>query len=377
MPSRLPLPAALPLALLAACLAPAAHAGDALLVQDAFGFTTGPKQGAKYGKAKRLELAAGRVVAIQFDLGTIPHADDPARVAKANLWLSVGSVLEEGTFDVSAAGAEWSESGFSGSNAPAAVAGADDPTEVEIAPEDAGRFVAVDVTEIVKTWVDAGSNFGFLLTASDGSALNARLDSQEAKAARARPRLEVIVGLAGPAGPPGAAGPEGDPGLAGDDGPEGPPGADSNTAGPPGADGPAGPTGSSGIVSATSAQGAANALSSSGAWTFFASGVTGISVGAGESVHALATVAVGTVSSGGAGAAEFAVGYRPAGSGAPPTPLSGQSCTLPGLMRIPIFASGVVSGLSPGNYEVGMCYRTSASNWNYSDWVRCVTFTTK
>lgn len=371
------LPRAIGFAATLLALAAAARATDTRLVSDAHGFTSGSKATKNFGNSKQLGLGAQRVALMQFDLDTVPHGDEPENIAKANLWLSVATVKKSGVFDVHAASSLWLESNVTGATAPSSTVDDDDPLETAVEFDDEGRFVVVDVTNIVKNWLGGAPNYGLILTPTQETELDVAFDSQEASAVRARPRLEIILKQAGAQGPPGPQGDPGETGPPGATGPDGPPGADNPTQGATGPTGATGATGSSGILRAAANQGSISSLNTSGVTTFFSNGSTSITVGTGEVVHVYGLAAMGTVNAGGAPTATFSIGYRTLGSGSTPTALSPVTATLPTLMRIPVFTQATITGLSAGTYEVGLCYSNTSSSWNYVDWVRCLAFVTK
>lgn len=363
--------------ILAFAVAASASASDALLRQDAHCFLGGTKSTKNFGSAELLELTPSRSVLLQFDLSTVPHGDAAENIAKANLWLSIDSVKEAGEFDVHAVSTLWLESTVTGATLPTASETDQDPSAQLLGEEERGRFVVVDVTEIVKTWVGGATNFGLVIETSAESALDVRIDSQESPIVRARPRLEVILKQAGADGPAGAQGEPGDTGPQGDLGPMGPPGADNNTQGNTGATGPTGAQGSSGVVRSAAIAGPASTLNSSGTYTFMSNTNMTITVGTGETLHVYGLVSLGTASGGGAASTNFAIGYRTSGSGSAPTPVNVSSAVLPALMRVPIFAQATITGLGPGTYEVGLCYSSTVSSWNYADWARGIAFVTQ
>jgi hypothetical protein len=104
------------------------------------------------------------------------------------------------------------------------------------------QFVTVDLTTLVRDWVDFIATSGASGRANNGvalvshSGLSAEIDSKESDSTAHDAALEIVLtggGGVGPAGPQGAAGPTGPRGT------DGLAGAD----GAPGAQGPAGPPG--------------------------------------------------------------------------------------------------------------------------------------
>lgn len=370
--------AALGAALLLAASGAPLHASDLLATADAHYFVTGAKANLKLGSKKLLDLAANKSVLLQFDLSGLPAGTLGADVARANLWLAVAAVGGEGTFDVTSAAASWDEDEVTGTVAPATIEVAEDPLDQPVAAADKGGYAVVDVTALVQNWLDDVTNAnGFVLRASDASTIDVQFGSRAAKDPGLRPRLEVTLAGAGAEGAPGADGPQGEPGEQGPDGPPGPAGPDGG-AGAPGADGPAGPPGADLAIAAAAASGAAGVLAATGsAFEFVPGGYATIAVGAGEDLHVVATAALGTASGGGSGTAEFDIGFRLSGDSTVTALLATQTLSVGNGLRAPITRNGIVSGLAAGTYEVGLCYRTSSSNWNNNDTARCHAFTTR
>ena len=187
---------------------------------------------------------------LKFDLSPLPAGTTGTNIAKATLVLYARTVKHAGSFDVVAVNGAWTESTVTSATVPS-------PTEVEatgvgVTP---GEFVTVDLTGLVRDWVDKViANDGIALI-HNGSDVNVQFDSKEGKKAVLPARLLITIvngGTTAEAGLPGATGPTGDTGAqgpAGEAGAQGP-------AGEAGAQGPIGPTGDTGAIGPTGDTGA-------------------------------------------------------------------------------------------------------------------------
>lgn len=223
------------LASAATLFAGAALGGNARLAGDAYVSPSQPALNFGINSALRVD-GTGTKSYVQFDLSGLPAGTTGAGVARAMLRLYVSKIAVPGAITVSLAGAAWAEGALTFTTAPAAGApvGALNATQNQ-------SYVALDVTEAVKAWVDTPAlNYGFLLTST---AANVSIDSKEATSTSHEPALDII--LVGPAGPQGPQGIQGPAGAAGPAGPQGPAGA-TGSQGPAGATGPQGPQGPQG-----------------------------------------------------------------------------------------------------------------------------------
>src|SRR5262245_24887765 len=198
------------------------------------------------GAKSALNVAGGVNSYVKFSLSNLPPGTTGALIAKANLRLWVDTVSSAGAFNVYRVTSPWSEKGITYNTAP--TLGSAEATSI-LSPA-ANSFVIVEVTTVVKDWLDSKlANNGLSLTAAQGSAINVAFDSKENGATSHEPTLEIILnGPQGPAGPAGPQGPQGAMGPAGPAGPQGP-------AGSPGPEGPQGPTGPMGPAGAQGPQG--------------------------------------------------------------------------------------------------------------------------
>src|SRR5258705_5111677 len=215
-------PASMPGLLLATilvfCPAPAL-AAQAVLSDDGYVSSTARK--VNYGGGHTLVVDKNSTAYIQFDLSTLAAGITGADITKATLVLYVSGCeptskkkkkgsgqASPGNLSVLRVTSAWNERAVTYNTAATL-----DPTEIAeitIGPESANEFIAVDLTGLVKDWIDGVvPNHGVALV-SDGT-LDVWFDSKESDH---YPRLEIAqssgatgdVGPAGPAGPAGAAG---------------------------------------------------------------------------------------------------------------------------------------------------------------------------
>lgn len=226
-----------------------ALAVQATLTDDAH--TSAAAQAKNLGQAPALlvQAPAPRAVTfLKFDLATLPSGTQGTDVVKATLTLWANRVGAPGFFDVRVVRSPWSESTLTSVRTPRL--GSVEIGGVPVLATAKHSFLTVDLTEIVREWLDKGlPNHGIALVPASRDVAVA-FDSKENGTTSHEPRLEIVLrgepGPAGPAGPPGPAGSPGSsgssagvPGLAGPLGPAGP----SGSMGPPGPRGPEGPPG--------------------------------------------------------------------------------------------------------------------------------------
>ena len=215
-----------------------------------------------FGGLANLNVGGGNQTLIRFNTTVaVPAGSLSGDISKAVLWVWVNKINTAGAIDVSAAASAWGETTVTQGTAPLAgafIAGA-------VPVPSAGNYIAIDVTNAVKTWVDLpAQNNGFLITASAAQPTTSIfLDSKENASTSHEPILEIILvgggGTPGPTGPTGPTGATGAastvPGPTGPQGPAGPTGvtgANSTVPGPTGATGTAGPAGPTGATGAAS-----------------------------------------------------------------------------------------------------------------------------
>lgn len=277
---------------------------DGVLKDDAYTQTSTPNQ--NFGGNANLRVASGITSHLKFDLATLPSGITGSDISKVTLRLWVNTVTTAGSFDVRRVIGVWNEGTVTSSTAP--TLGSIDATGVAITVQDDASFVTVDLTPLVRDWLDGMlANNGFALVAN-ASTTNIRFDSKENGQTSHEPKLEVIlkepkglnwtgawtaatnyatgdavsyngsswiakqantnvnpvegsdwtiIARKGDTGATGPQGPVGATGATGPQGPIGPTGATGVTGsqGPPGPAGPVGPQGSQGLTGVTGPQG--------------------------------------------------------------------------------------------------------------------------
>jgi hypothetical protein len=170
-------------------------------------------------KGDKQELRVGGVVKyesfIKFDLTTVPEDVLPEEVLQATLRLYPTKVLGDGFIDVLPVSSDWSEGsgvGFPPSveNTPAA--------SFQVSSADELDYVHVDVTSLVKDWLDDDAlrpNYGIALIAGASENTNVYFDSKESGGTSHDPGLEIVFGSVGPQGDTGPQGPPGNDGVSG------------------------------------------------------------------------------------------------------------------------------------------------------------------
>ncbi|AUB81634.1 hypothetical protein THSYN_12135 [Candidatus Thiodictyon syntrophicum] len=233
---------ALRAALLAVLFPVAAGAVNAPVAADAYVLATAPNTnygGAANGTSLKINPAARAL--LRFDLSALPAGFASFEVAKATLYVWVSTLLAPGGLEARALADAWSETGVTYSNAPAEghpIAS----SELAVAP--AGRYLRLDVTAQVRSWVETPEgNFGLALSSDQNSPEASLLIDAKENTQTSHPAY-LDIALAGPAGP---AGPQGDTGAAGATGLQGPKG-DTGAAGATGLQGPKGDTGATGAT---------------------------------------------------------------------------------------------------------------------------------
>src|SRR5438445_6021594 len=197
---------------------------SAVLAELAADTSTMASSRAHHGAAKALRIAgpptSNRVqkTFLKFDLSTLPPGTTGSDVTRAMLTVFANRVNVPGMLDALRVTSDWSEANVTGNHEP--TLGAAVATAVPVPAKN--EFVAIDVTALVKDWLDGvAPNDGVALVANAGAGLFAVLDSKENSRTSHAPTLDIILRGEDPAGPPGATGPTGPTGATGPTGPTG------------------------------------------------------------------------------------------------------------------------------------------------------------
>ncbi len=237
---------------------------------------------------------------LKFDLGTLPAGTTADQVSGAFLFVYVTTVGSTGNITVNEAASPWLESTVVNApsvGAPANLSGGVVAIVSGIYP----GFLAIDVTQAVKDWLNGTTNNGLILTTGPTPNAQIVIDSKESTTTSHPATLTVALasasgGATGPTGPTGATGATGI-GTAGATGATGATGV--GTAGATGATGATG-IGTAGATGATGATGvgtagATGATGATGIGTAGATGATGATgVGTAGATGATGATGVGT-----------------------------------------------------------------------------------
>ncbi|MFN0204922.1 MAG: DNRLRE domain-containing protein, partial [Planctomycetota bacterium] len=213
----------------------------------------------------------------------LPPGTTGSQIEVARLKLFVNKVSAAGSLDARPVTEAWDELTLVSANAPSV--GAELASTISISADDTLEFVNLDITTLVRDWVDAAQpNFGIVLAPSAGSSLSTSFDSKENARTAHEPQLQIFIkpvlttGETGPAGPKGDKGDTGNTGATGPAGPQGLKG-DKGDTGDTGATGPQGPiglTGETGIAGPQGPIGATGATGPQGASPFTLNGLNAV-----------------------------------------------------------------------------------------------------
>src|SRR5262249_12292431 len=124
---------------------------------------TNSNKSQNFGAATSLRVATGMTTFLRFDFSTLPVGTTASQVQKATLSFFVSSVTTAGSFDLNRINGNWTEPGVTFNNYTLGLSATTVPTQ-PIGTGDANNFVTVDVTDLVKAWINGTySNFGLAL----------------------------------------------------------------------------------------------------------------------------------------------------------------------------------------------------------------------
>lgn len=244
---RNPIPAA-PAWLALALLVPGAlPAADVPVASDTY--VSSVNLANNYGALPSLYVGNNNKALLRFDLSALPSGATSTNIVKANLVFYVNRIGIAGALDVAPLTGAWSESTVTGAAAPPQGA-----VFASLAATQSFAYIVVDITPLVKGWVDTpSSNFGLAIQAAAAApGTVALLDSKESSTTSHPAFLDISYASAGPPGPGGA---QGTVGAIGEPGPTGAPGPASAVKGPTGPTGPTGPAGANGPTGVAGANG--------------------------------------------------------------------------------------------------------------------------
>lgn len=178
-----------------------ASADQATLIADTNSNSASPS--ANYGRRKQVWVQGpdgGDSVQrgyLLFDLGSLPFGTVGSDVARATLTVGVGRVRSPGSFDVfrvvGANAGAWDESNLTAATAPA-LASVAEATGVEVAASDRSGFKAIDVTAVVRDWLDGVLANNGLALVPNATPLDVALDSKETTSTAHYARLDITLG---------------------------------------------------------------------------------------------------------------------------------------------------------------------------------------
>ncbi len=235
---------------------------------------------------------------LKFDLGTLPAGTTADQVSGAFLFVYVTTVGSTGNMTVNEAASPWLESTVVNApsvGAPANLSGG----VVAIAAGIYPGFLAIDVTQAVKDWLNGTTNNGLILTTGPTPNAQIVIDSKESTTTSHPATLTVTLASAGGGGATGPTGPTGATGATGI-GTAGATGAN-GTNGATGATGATG-VGTAGATGATGANGTNGATGATGATGVGTAGATGATGANGTNGATGATGATGVGTAGATGA---------------------------------------------------------------------------
>jgi hypothetical protein len=198
---------------------------------------------------------------VNFSLATLPRLIQATDIEKATLRIWVDKVITPGPVDLHVVNTPWDENLLTGATVP----GSGYVDTLNLTTADEGRYLTVDITNLLQDWIDLpSSDYGLAIIPGDGD-VHVRFDSKENR--QTSHPMEIEVAYIGPEGPVGPSGPQGERGPMGLTGPQGPAGAQGETGpmGPMGFTGPQGPAGPEGPAGPQGEQGAPGPAGPAGA----------------------------------------------------------------------------------------------------------------
>ena len=130
---------------------------------------------------------------VQFDLSTLPTGTTGSDVAKATLTLGVNSVPKAGSFDVFRVTSAWTEATINAVAAPT-LNGSPEVSAVPLAVTDKGDFKTIDVTQLVKDWLDNVLPNNGIALVPNAAGVSAVFDSKESTTTSHEPQLDIELG---------------------------------------------------------------------------------------------------------------------------------------------------------------------------------------
>jgi hypothetical protein len=188
---------------------------QAILTEDAYTSSTSGTN--SFGKQINLlvqgspDSHSGKRSFLKFDLSVLPAGTTGSNVGKATLRLFVNKVTKAGSFDVVRVTGDWDEELITDNTVP--VLGSVEADGVSVEAVDVQSYLRVDLTNLVKGWVDGVvANHGIAIVPNT-EGINVSFDSKENKTTSHETSLSIALQQTqGPQGPTGPQGPKGDKG---------------------------------------------------------------------------------------------------------------------------------------------------------------------
>jgi len=125
---------------------------------------------------------------LKFDLSTLPTGTASTNILKATLVLYVNTLTRSGTFDVASVGGMWNERTVTWATAPALIQ--IESAGVVTVPD---QFVTVDLTELVRNWVDGTITNNGIAIIPNASTIDVLFDSKENTGTSHQPQLFIAT----------------------------------------------------------------------------------------------------------------------------------------------------------------------------------------
>jgi hypothetical protein len=222
---------------------------------------------ANAGTAVAVNINAKTKGLLNFDPSTLPDGITSSDITKATLVFYVKTLPAKGKLQVSPLTTAWIEKTVTSKNAPEQGM----PLATSATLSNKNTYFAVDVTDLVKNWIDvSATNYGLALEpATETSGTSLTIDSKEASQTSHPAYIDIAlngstVGEKGAKGDTGSQGPKGDTGPAGAQGLAGSAGIN-GTNGLKGDTGATGASGSQGLQGDPGSPGAQGAKGDTGA----------------------------------------------------------------------------------------------------------------
>ncbi|HVO26807.1 MAG TPA: DNRLRE domain-containing protein [Candidatus Margulisiibacteriota bacterium] len=178
-----------------ACVAHSAAADSVRLIGDAYTKSTAPNS--NFGAATSLLVLGPPVsttvenVYLQFDLSTLPAGTTGNDIAKATLTVGVNKITHAGAVDVVRITSAWTEAGVTAARAPSL--GAPPEATLSVTAADKNDFRAIDVTQLVKDWLDTVLPNNGLALVPNPAGISVQFDSKESTGTSHWPQLEISL----------------------------------------------------------------------------------------------------------------------------------------------------------------------------------------